>query len=669
MRFRYKIGGSSKGSSGALSTRTIKCCSKQPEPCPFTIRLWRDADSGRWRITTIRLEHAGHELNDRPRPMKITHAVRQEIRRLQKADVSMPDVGIALLAELPEGTGAKQLHNLARVQGPQLFRDADASRMIELLKERQNNDTTFFYDFQVDEMGRLARVAWMNGSQRRNALDFGDVVTFDTTYKTNAFNMSLGLFVGINNFNRLCLLMVGLIGDERIDSFKWLFQTYNKAIGTEKALSCLFTDGDHSIIAAAASCLPTVDHRLCHFHLKLNIFRNLSSQLREKTSLFYFEFRSIALEIQSVEAFEERWTVLREKHGNLEYFDVLDSLKSKFAAAYLQSKFTAGVSTTQSVESMNARIKHRGLSTSTSLIDVVRRIDAILNSEDVQMVKDRSTFLRQSKQTASTTAYFVKASQLLSPNAFKVFSRSIDSGLKDFTGEIIAQSNDSECQTIDVKVASKETKRAHIVSLIIKDKILMSFSCPCQLFVRSGHLCCHLFRAVDIALVDDFDGSLYCWRWKADYTRPTYTFLHGNNDEEFWREEEPTSFDRSDESRLTEKERYAILKGSADQLYSDFLALCRSSATSFEVFQKTMDKFAKIRNLMQTSTASIANPNVGRRKGRPSNRRIKSVFEASLRRRGNQGRGRWERPATNDVSIPMNAIADKGIPTNIDGEC
>ena len=45
----------------------------------------------------------------------------------------------------------------------------------------------------------LRSIFWSHASQRAEYKDFGDVITFDTTHKTNRKNMPLGMFVGANN--------------------------------------------------------------------------------------------------------------------------------------------------------------------------------------------------------------------------------------------------------------------------------------------------------------------------------------------------------------------------------------------------------------------------------------------------------------------------------------
>jgi hypothetical protein len=54
-------------------------------------------------------------------------------------------------------------------------------------------------------------------------MDFGGVITFDTTHKTNSKRMPLSMFVGANNNLKNVTFGQALIGDESVRSFKWLF--------------------------------------------------------------------------------------------------------------------------------------------------------------------------------------------------------------------------------------------------------------------------------------------------------------------------------------------------------------------------------------------------------------------------------------------------------------
>ena len=63
----------------------------------------------------------------------------------------------------------------------------------------QKINPEFFYDYDVDADNRVRNVFWANASCKGSYEDFGDCVTFDTTYETNKFHMPLGVFVGVNH--------------------------------------------------------------------------------------------------------------------------------------------------------------------------------------------------------------------------------------------------------------------------------------------------------------------------------------------------------------------------------------------------------------------------------------------------------------------------------------
>ena len=55
---------------------------------------------------------------------------------------------------------------------------------------------------------------------------FDDVITFDTTYKTNLYDMPFGLFVGVNNLIQSIILGGVLVRDERVESVEWIFSKF-----------------------------------------------------------------------------------------------------------------------------------------------------------------------------------------------------------------------------------------------------------------------------------------------------------------------------------------------------------------------------------------------------------------------------------------------------------
>ncbi|XP_078168811.1 protein FAR1-RELATED SEQUENCE 5-like [Carex rostrata] len=74
-----------------------------------------------------------------------------------------------------------------------------ASAVLQYCVKKKAQDPNFFYAIQTDEEDRLANFFWIDSIARQYYERFGDVLIFDTTYRTNKNGLSLGNFVGVNN--------------------------------------------------------------------------------------------------------------------------------------------------------------------------------------------------------------------------------------------------------------------------------------------------------------------------------------------------------------------------------------------------------------------------------------------------------------------------------------
>lgn len=83
----------------------------------------------------------------------------------------------------------------------------------------------FFFSMDLNNENRLMNVFWADPRSRAAYKHFGDVVTFDTTYLTNKYDMPFAPFVGVNHHGQSILLGCGLISYEDTETFTWLFRT------------------------------------------------------------------------------------------------------------------------------------------------------------------------------------------------------------------------------------------------------------------------------------------------------------------------------------------------------------------------------------------------------------------------------------------------------------
>ena len=116
----------------------------------------------------------------------------------------------------------------------------DVLKLVSFFKDMKAINDEFFYDIQVDKDKSIKNIFWSNASCRGAYQDFGDCITFDTTYKTNRFHMPLGVFVGTNHHLQSTIFAVALIRDEDAKSFKWLFDTFLRCMNN-KHPTCILT--------------------------------------------------------------------------------------------------------------------------------------------------------------------------------------------------------------------------------------------------------------------------------------------------------------------------------------------------------------------------------------------------------------------------------------------
>jgi hypothetical protein len=72
----------------------------------------------------------------------------------------------------------------------------DVKATFDYFEELKKEDLNFFYEFTLDNDGRVEHMFWVDGEARRLFALYGDCVSFDTTYCTNKYNMLCAPFIG-----------------------------------------------------------------------------------------------------------------------------------------------------------------------------------------------------------------------------------------------------------------------------------------------------------------------------------------------------------------------------------------------------------------------------------------------------------------------------------------
>ncbi|CAI9263758.1 unnamed protein product [Lactuca saligna] len=232
---------------------------------------------------------------------------------------------------------------------------SDAQMLVDKLNNRKENVNNFSFDYRVENK-QLNALFWADETSKINYKEFGDVVSFDATFRTNRYHMVFVPFTGIDNHKRCVTFGAGLLSREDTDSYIWLLKSFLKAFGKQPLL--VLSDQDPPMKKAIETVFPQSIHRLCMWHItsklplkvSLNIVNN--PEFRKKFNFLIWNSR---LEVDDFEipAFFKhiplsglmRTTSRSENensafHQNTHYGSTLVHFMMSFKAAMEKQRFT-----------------------------------------------------------------------------------------------------------------------------------------------------------------------------------------------------------------------------------------------------------------------------------------------------------------------------------------
>ncbi|KAK4846609.1 hypothetical protein QYF36_019816 [Acer negundo] len=222
-------------------------------------------------------------------------------------------------------------------------RENDTLELLEACKSMVERDADFVYDYTTDENDKVENIAWSHGDSIRAYSLFGDVVTFDTTYRSITYGLLLGVWFGMDNHGETISFGCVLLQDESSQSFIWALQTFVR-----------FMRG---------SCPQT-------------ILTDIDSGLRDE---FKAEFNMLC-HLEGVEAFEHQWNLLVARFGLVsdKHIALLSSYRASWPFSYIRGYFLAWTMTIEFSQSLETFLK-RILSGQTCLQVFFEQVRAAAN--------------------------------------------------------------------------------------------------------------------------------------------------------------------------------------------------------------------------------------------------------------------------------------------------
>lgn len=400
------------------------------------------------------------------------------------------------------------------------FGEGDDEYIQKFFGNMQNKNPYFFYLVDLDNQGRLRNLFWSDARSRAANDYFGhDVVYFDTSYLTEKYDLPLVFFTGMNNHGQPVLFGTGLLSDLSADSYAWLFRAF---LSCMKGLcpKAIITEHYNAILDAVQEVLPEVRHRLCLYRIMKDVAENLKEHAEFKT--IKKALKKVTYGSLKIPEFETDWKKIIEEHG-LGENGCLSSLyehRQLWAPAYLRDKFWAGMSISQSGESISSYYDGF-VYPKTSLKQFFSKYEMILENK---YKKEWQADEESSHRSPLTVTKFYMEEQLAKAYTINMFRKFQDELKATMYCDGMPIKVDGRLVTFEVKECSymedgKDTESRTYEVYFCKEEPKVEIECECGFVQFTGILCRHALSVLKLQEIFEIPKDYVLDRWRRDYKK------------------------------------------------------------------------------------------------------------------------------------------------------
>ncbi|XP_028803319.1 putative protein FAR1-RELATED SEQUENCE 10 [Neltuma alba] len=462
-----------------------------------------------------------------PAYRKIQEADQERILLLSKA--GFPIHRIVKMLELEKGIQGGQLPFLERdvrnfvqnrkkvIQENEALlsekRENDVLELLESCKTMKETDDNFVYDFTVDGNEMVENIAWSYSDSVHAYSMFGDVVYFDTTYRSITYGLVFGAWFGIDNYGRTIFFGCVLLQDETQRSFSWALQSFVRLM-RGRCPQTILTNIDPSLRDAIRSELPGAKHVISIWCIMPKVPCWFSLPLGPRYEEFKSEFDAL-YHIENSEEFELRWNQMTSAFdlGSDKHIDLLYTLRASWALSYVRGFFLAQMATTAYLKSLDSFLKGV-FSAQTCLRSFFEQVGISAN------------VLHHSRQ--ETPYVHLKSCIPIEEHARSIYAPFAFNALQQ---ELLLTMQYAASEMSNGSYIVRHFKRMDGERLVIWLAEDEQIHCSCKEFESSGILCRHALRIFIIKSYFQLPDKYYLSRWRQHESSLLLDNDHSNNNQ------------------------------------------------------------------------------------------------------------------------------------------
>ncbi|WCJ37387.1 FAR1-related sequence 10 [Euphorbia peplus] len=377
-------------------------------------------------------------------------------------------------------------------------RENDTLELLEACKVMVGRDGDFAYDYTTDENEKVENIAWSFGDSVRAFILYGDVVIFDTTYRSITYGLLLGMWFGMDNNGKVLLFGCVLLQDESSQSFSWALQSFVRFMRGRHPQT-IITDIDSGLREAISRELPNTKHIIFIWHILSKISSWFSLALGSQYEEFKAEF-DLLCHLESLEEFEHQWNLLVSRFGlsGDKHIDLLFSYRVSWSICCIKGYFLARTMTPEFSQALDTFLKR--ILSGQSCLQVF--------FEQVGFASSRENRGRDGTQYMPIKTFMPMeehARGILTPYAFNVLQNEIILSMQYGTQEMTDGS-------YLVRHYKKMEGECFVIWIPGEEQI----HCSCKEFEHSGILCRHSLRVFSVKNYFQLPEKYFPLRWQKE---------------------------------------------------------------------------------------------------------------------------------------------------------
>ncbi|KAG6401948.1 hypothetical protein SASPL_138816 [Salvia splendens] len=517
-RYRAKLSCSSAGFKKKSEANNPRPETRTGCPAMVIIKL---VDAQRWRIVEVELDH-NHPLS--PESMRFYKSHKKMILAAKKALPSDPvrEVHTIKLYRTAVVDGLckadpRNERNTMDNSKHLILKEGDSLAAYNYFCRMKLTNPNFFYLVDLDDDGRLKNLFWADARSRIAYNYFCDTIMIDTTSLTNKYEIPLICFAGINHHGESVLLGCGVLGDESVECFIWMFRTWLTCM-QGKHPQVIVTDQSKPLLIAVSEVFPQACHCYCLSYIMLRVPEKLGGL--NGFEVIKRRFSKAVFGSLTTSEFETFWGEMISQHNLREnkWLQLLYEDRQRWAPVYLKDTSFFGMLPVSEGEGTTPFFdgyvhKH------TSLKEFLDKYDMVLQRKYLKEAMGDVESRNLASELKTGSNFELQLSKVYTKEMFEKCQIEVEGMYSCFNIKQVAKNGLILTFVVEEQQEAEANEKEVRHYEVLYETTQVEVRCICGLFNFKGYLCRHALSVLSHNGVKEMPSQYILRCWSKDYRR------------------------------------------------------------------------------------------------------------------------------------------------------